>query len=412
MAGSLVNKGETMYKRTVKVPLYNTEKTTLLRCPESFKGVFEIPRGITSVGPKAFYGCNRLTGVKIPSSVLVIGSRAFMDCSELSFVEFEKGSQVASIGAAAFYGCEKLTEITIPERVTQIEPQTFYNCTYLTSVVMSDDITIIGAEAFFNCPNLKTISLPTNLVEIKQAAFRACASLKEVFVPDSVENIHARAFDNCVNLLKVLFGVNSQLKRIGQEAFRNCDRLARVYIPDGVVSIEKHAFWYCDSLKSLFIPAWINAIDAEIASMCNMDFSFFCEAEPSSRWHEDWNRMGGYIAAGQESLAAPTTFNTPRWWYEKFVAPQKISENLVRVSSNKPDFDKEKIKEFIFATDKTLYCRTDWAWSGTGREEVSKEKVMEILEGFDFGPGGSENYVEIKEYEDSVLVNTYIGLPF
>lgn len=401
-----------MYKRKVMVPLYSPDRKTLLRCPEKYKGVFEIPCGVESIAPKAFYGCENITGVKIPNSVLVIDNEAFMECSELTFVEFEKGSQVASIGKGAFSCCKKLTSINIPEQVTEIESQTFYNCTSLRTVTMPDDIAIIGESSFCKCSSLETVILPANLLTIKRLAFNLCVSLKKIVIPDSVESIREYAFDTCKNLLKVLIGVNSCLKIIEQGAFNNCYRLASVYIPDSISVIEKHTFGYCDSLKSLFIPAWVDNVSVEIAPMCNMDFTFFCEAEPRSSWHEGWNRMGGYIEAGHDAPIAPTMFNVPRWWYEKFAAPRGVLENLVRITSEDKNFDKEKMKEFIANTKKTLYLTESWEWSGVKKKEVSKEKMMEVLDTFDYDGPEKENILEIKEYENSVLVSAMTGLPF
>ena len=64
---------------------------------------------MTSIGEKAFYFCDGLTGIMIPDSV-------------------------TSIGDSAFYGCSGLTNITIPDSVTKIEDDAFYGCSGLISI--------------------------------------------------------------------------------------------------------------------------------------------------------------------------------------------------------------------------------------------------------------------------------------
>ena len=63
-----------------------------------------IETGVTSIGNKAFTGCEVLTSVTLP------------------------GSGLETIGEKAFMGCEKLSSITIPKSVTTIKEQAFYSC--------------------------------------------------------------------------------------------------------------------------------------------------------------------------------------------------------------------------------------------------------------------------------------------
>ncbi|MBO7443084.1 MAG: leucine-rich repeat domain-containing protein, partial [Paludibacteraceae bacterium] len=52
---------------------------------------------VTSIGKDAFYGCSRITSVKIPTSVTEIGWGAFYGCSGLTSVEIP--SSVTEIGS-------------------------------------------------------------------------------------------------------------------------------------------------------------------------------------------------------------------------------------------------------------------------------------------------------------------------
>ena len=80
---------------------------------------------VTSVGEKAFFCCDRVLAVVMPTSV-------------------------QSIGAAAFWGCQSLDSIKIPEQVTEIAIDLFADCEYLRRVDLPEGITFIGNSAF-NC---------------------------------------------------------------------------------------------------------------------------------------------------------------------------------------------------------------------------------------------------------------------
>ena len=70
-----------------------------------------IPNSVTSIGERAFEGCDGLISIVIPNSV-------------------------TSIGNKAFYSCEGLTSINIPNSVTAIGNGVFENCDELASIVI------------------------------------------------------------------------------------------------------------------------------------------------------------------------------------------------------------------------------------------------------------------------------------
>ena len=63
--------------------LYNFDKTTLIRCPET-KTECDIHDSVTSIDNRAFEGCSSLTTITIPNSVTSIGYRAFSGCLNLT----------------------------------------------------------------------------------------------------------------------------------------------------------------------------------------------------------------------------------------------------------------------------------------------------------------------------------------
>ena len=89
---------------------YNKNKTTLINCPISKTGNYNIPATVTSIEGYAFFSCNRLTLVTIPSSVLSIGFYAFWGCSGLTSINIP--SSVTTLGSNALRFCSSLTSIT------------------------------------------------------------------------------------------------------------------------------------------------------------------------------------------------------------------------------------------------------------------------------------------------------------
>lgn len=133
--------GQLMISGTGKMKSYSTN--TNRRAPwydyrDKIKFV-SLPEGLTYVGAYAFYSCNNITTIQIPSAVSAISDGAFESCAGLHSVVFSDGCCANGIKQLAFDGCYGLKNVIIPSSVSFIGSQAFRCCSL-------DSITILGIE--------------------------------------------------------------------------------------------------------------------------------------------------------------------------------------------------------------------------------------------------------------------------
>lgn len=79
------------------------------RAKNTLSGTYTIKNGTLSIGNSAFFGCQNLIGVIIPSGMLKISSDAFIACYKLASITIP--DSVTIIGSDAFSSCNKLTDM-------------------------------------------------------------------------------------------------------------------------------------------------------------------------------------------------------------------------------------------------------------------------------------------------------------
>ena len=118
-----------------------------------------IPDSVTNIGDWVFDFCFSLTNITVnsnnPNFSTVDGNLFNKDKTELIQYALGKSNEeyiipngVTSIGKRAFLGCNNITSVTIPNSVTDIEERAFADCESLSTVVISDSVTTIGDRAF------------------------------------------------------------------------------------------------------------------------------------------------------------------------------------------------------------------------------------------------------------------------
>ena len=274
---------------------------------ESISGaVFE--EGITNIPNNAFYYCQNLVNVSIPSTVTAIGKQAFRQCA---FTSFTIPDTVTSLGTGVFAGCRNLEEVIIPASVRYIPSNCFNGCNSLKSIEIPAGITGVGSYAF-SYTGLKKVELPASVTDISEGAFSYCTELTDITM-SGVQTLGFKAFYGCESLEK--FTIPASMRKIANSVFDNsglqeihiedlmsyCTNtvcystsghgnsttyssnklfqpnrklytngqlVTDLVIPDGTTSIMLYAFAYCTTIKSVTIPKSVKRVGQGAFSGC------------------------------------------------------------------------------------------------------------------------------------------------
>ena len=228
---------------------YSKDGRKLLKAPGELSGAYSVNEGTRIICDSAFFYCDSLSEIVIPSSVTNIGNGAFLGCNSLS--EIVIPSSVTCIGDWAFSSCYSLKYISIPKSVICLNGNPFAewygkleclspNFVYegdilfnkdksriisfrkqnIKSYVIHSNVTSIGDSAFYDCGSLSTIVIPSSVTSIGDGAFFCCRSLSEIVIPSSVTSIGDHAFYDCRSLSEIV--IPSSVTSIGDSAFHKC----------------------------------------------------------------------------------------------------------------------------------------------------------------------------------------------
>lgn len=104
--------------------LYNSDCTTLVRCPLNKKDGINILPSTKVIGANAFESCKNFTSISLPESVEVLGHSAFIFCASLESINIPES--IETIDVNAFYGCTSLKSLVLPSNVKKVEHQALY----------------------------------------------------------------------------------------------------------------------------------------------------------------------------------------------------------------------------------------------------------------------------------------------
>ena len=202
----------------------------------------------------AFYACNSLEYISLPSTVTEIGLEAFIGCGRLR--EVVLSDRLKKVGQFAFQSCKSLQSITIPSTVTEIDRYAFSFCPNLRELVLSEGLQKIGDNAFHGCTSIERITVPSTVTVIDKNAFIKCSNLREVVCIEGLPAIEHNTFDGCRLLKRIAFpNLSSRLEAIIQAGQLNAQDKIQQYITQGDIEWERGSILYipADATRSSYI---------------------------------------------------------------------------------------------------------------------------------------------------------------
>ena len=155
----------------------------------------EIPNGVTHIGMGAFYHCDDLATIKVPSSVKEIEAYAFAKTRMMDNWKMYGSSEFLIMGDGILVAYNGLnTSVTIPEGVKQIGPECFKDISRLMEISLPESLEIIREGAFYNCKNLRNVTGGNNVKTIEDRAFYGCP-LNTIRMMESVTEVGLNAYD-------------------------------------------------------------------------------------------------------------------------------------------------------------------------------------------------------------------------
>ncbi len=161
--------------QSVTVTEYKGNSLSDIEVPTSLAGM-----PVTAIGSEAFSKLNSDTvhRVTVPESITIFEEYAFYRCADIEIVLMSKPT---SLGEKAFYGCNKLTSVKLGEGLENVAYMAFGGCTALESVMFPSTLKTIEENAFEYCGALKTLTIHDALESVGDSAFLEADSLKAIY---------------------------------------------------------------------------------------------------------------------------------------------------------------------------------------------------------------------------------------
>jgi hypothetical protein len=247
---------------------------------------------VTTINPKLFYGDTKLARVKMGNGITSIGDEAFYNSGDGETVDemiVTMSENVKTIGSSAFYSCEKLKKITLPSVLTNIDGYAFSQ-SGLEAITIPASVDSIGDRVFGDCHSLASVCIEDKAEALKlrsgyYGTFAFSNADKTVYVGrdlelnevttlatdvtsvefgDQVTTINPKLFSNIDKLASIKMG--SGITTIGYEAFydsgdaENIEEMI-VDMGENVKTIGSSVFYGCDNLKKVTLPSVLTNID-------------------------------------------------------------------------------------------------------------------------------------------------------
>ena len=351
--------------------LMSRDYKTIIRCPVTRKGNYEVPIQVEQLSPYAF-GDSQLSSVAFSRTIKVIPERCFVRSNQLQTVLLPSGLE--EIDAGAFSGCSQLRTIPLPASIATIKRLSFYKCKNLpSSIMLPGHLSNFAGSAYANSSVTQfSISADNNDFSVidgvlysKDAstlyAYPAERRDKEFTVPTSVTEIAPQAFYGQAYLEKIV--LPEGLREIKAQAFRE-STLRRIELPASVQAISYNAF-SLNSLEHIVIHRKFDVLDWDGSINPTHSELLFQKAHTAPRRsvvvYENFPFPLLWEVNQPKRMAEDTLF-VPRESIELYrIAPGWKNFGVIRAVEELP---KPRVLPFILSNDKQTLVR----WKGEETE--------------------------------------------
>lgn len=223
--------------------VYSKDGKKLVCAPAAKTGTVTVPSIVTEISYRAFSSC-QITGIVLPNGLELVDSYAFYDCDKLTSVTMPSAK---TIGYYAFAGCA-FSGITLPTNLTEMGQYAFYSCTELTAIEIPAGVTVLPDYVFKSCAKLGTVTIKGNVTYIGRYAFSYCKKLSSITLPSSVEEIGTYAFEYCETLTSI--AIPNKVTVLPSYLLQYCKLLETVKLPSSLVQIGSNAFRNCNAITA------------------------------------------------------------------------------------------------------------------------------------------------------------------
>lgn len=174
------------------------------------------------------------------NSVTNLNNKFWKNSNLISFNELALFNNITQTNNYEFYNCTSLTSIDLSNIVT-LQTETFRGCSNLTSVGDTSKLVNIGNGAFYGCTNLSSINLSNVQLIGGSYAFLKCSKVKDFInlsIPNLTGTLGSCAFGTCTQIKNVVnlgsitqYGENGSWATSGGDPFYGCSSLETVTIP-------------------------------------------------------------------------------------------------------------------------------------------------------------------------------------
>lgn len=220
-------------------------------------GVYNIK---ASYIPYGFFRSSALLQEVNLNNVTLLNNRIdglFIDCSNLTSVTLS--DSITILGIRCFKGCTSLSSIS-NNNIVKIDNECFAFCNNLTSVSFPK-LNYIGDKGFYDCIRLNSF----NNKQISVTSVANVTSLSNVSSLTDVTYIGSSAFAFCENITNFDMPNN---RFLGSNVFNFCKKLTKITLSNNITNIGNSAFADCIQLKDFIISSKISNLMSHCFKNC------------------------------------------------------------------------------------------------------------------------------------------------